>query len=305
MRLLAKTQRDFCCWLRFTLLLFIALVLLYSLLVERYLGHVHSPTIRWLVPQVSLLFVVNLEHVDVSTKPANWTGRPDQLPLVKGAYLRSADLRHALALGAFLTQADLQSADLRFADLRETHLNNAQFFNADLRNANLSSSDLAGASLGTTNLTDANLSRATLSNAQLSNANLRGAIVRWARLNNTDMRSATLDGADLSSADLTDADLTDTSLAGTVLWGANLENIRNWEKITSMKCTQIYGVINPPDGFREFATSKGAISAIPPEEWNELPECVRRDRGHEDWKLFRDGLICSVGRSRQSARRRK
>jgi hypothetical protein len=100
----------------------------------------------------------NLAEMDVSIKPAGWTGRHDSDILsVRGARLSGMDLRHAAASGAFLVNADLRNAKLQKADLHR----------ADLRSANLQGANLSGANLRGTFLTEAILTGTNLENADL------------------------------------------------------------------------------------------------------------------------------------------
>jgi uncharacterized protein YjbI with pentapeptide repeats len=104
----------------------------------------------------------NLQEADISSKPPNWTGNEEEIPLVKGAHLEERDLRNANAYRAFLVNADLRRANLQRADLRE----------ADLRRANLQQADLSGADLSGADLEGANLQEATgLRASQIKAAN--------------------------------------------------------------------------------------------------------------------------------------
>src|SRR4029077_718579 len=106
-----------------------------------------------------------VEGEDISTKPPNWTGDEtyrDQLSTVKGAILRSANLRFMNARRAFLVNADLEGADLSRAILSE----------ADLRGANFRGASLIGADLRRTRLDGANFDRDTLNGATLLEATL-------------------------------------------------------------------------------------------------------------------------------------
>ena len=148
-----------------------------------------------------------LDGIDLSTKPANWSGKESDLNLVKGADLSARNLRYADAYGAFFVNAFLKGADLRGADLRD-----ADFRNADLRRADLSGANLRGAKLQNADLSGAKLSRAVLTDANLTNADLDRTDLSYARL-----RNANLTGADLTNADLQHADLTGAKLVKAIL----------------------------------------------------------------------------------------
>jgi len=93
-------------------------------------------------------------------------------------------------------------------------------------------------------LCEADLHRTKLSGTYLKGANLSGAFLLE---------------ADLSGANLSGANLRMTNLARADLAYANLEGIRNWEKIRSMELVNIRRLLDPPDGFREWAKRHGAV----------------------------------------------
>lgn len=105
--------------------------------------------------------LLNAESVDVTSKPASWSG---DLTLLKGANLDSRSLRfsnlsraflaNALLRGADLFGAELGGADLRGANLKKANLRYADLSGANLKGANLYLCDLTGASLDLTNLQD-------------------------------------------------------------------------------------------------------------------------------------------------------
>ena len=140
----------------------------------------------------------NLEEEDISTKPPTWTGQelnlPNEIPLVKGAKLRRANLQHAYMVRAFLINADLrdaklQQAVLNVANLQQADLRNAKLQQAVLNVANLQQADLTGADLTEARLIDADLSYAVLREARLTRANLQQANLRAANL--TDVKNLT------------------------------------------------------------------------------------------------------------------
>ncbi len=168
-----------------------------------------------------------LDGIDLSIKPANWSGKETDLSVVKGADLAARDLRFADAYGAFFVNAFMKGADLRGADLRE-----ADFRNADLRLADLTGANLRGAKLQNADLHGAKLSHAVLTHANLSNADLARTDLSDARITEADLTGADLTNADLQRADLTGSKLIkatlvavkmrDAKLDGTDLTGAKL-----------------------------------------------------------------------------------
>jgi uncharacterized protein YjbI with pentapeptide repeats len=183
-----------------------------------------------------------LAESDVSVKPANWTGRDEDLARVEGAHLNGLRLRYIQAYGAFfakarlwqadLSHANLSEADLRGANLRQAILSAASLDHAKLSHAVLLEADLQGANLTQSDLQDSNLSRANLSGAVLADAkldganlygvDLRNAVLQRASLQHADVRDANLEGADLSMAILRQTYLSSAKMAGAKLQGTQL-----------------------------------------------------------------------------------
>ena len=155
-----------------------------------------------------------LTEAEVSTKPSGWTGRDEEIALVKGANLNRLKMRYVQAYGSFLVKAHLWRTDLRNAYLSE----------ADLREANLRQADLRFAVLDRAKLARATLPEADLQNANLDRADLRDANLSFALLSEATLHNATLDGANLYKSDLHSASLQRASLMKTDLREANLEN---------------------------------------------------------------------------------
>jgi uncharacterized protein YjbI with pentapeptide repeats len=195
----------------------------------------------------------NLTRADVSQKKSTWKKNDSDLDSVLRAELKGANLRYALAHGAFFAGADLSGADLSGADLvaanmegvdlSDANLNRALLSLVVLRNAELVHANLRGVDLnpgdagdGVSDLRNADLLLADLSNARMRNANLSHAILRGTNLDSADLSyadlsdanliNANLQGADLSGANLASADLYDADLGGANLSGANLQGAR-------------------------------------------------------------------------------
>lgn len=163
-----------------------------------------------------------LTETDVSTKPAGWTGRDEEIPQVRGANLNRLRLRYIQGYGAFLVKARLWQADLRNAFLSEADLREANLRQADLRNAVMDRARLARAALPEANLASVNLDRADLREANLSFASLAAATLLDAQLDGAnlykaDAHSASLQRASLKKADLREANLENANLASASL----------------------------------------------------------------------------------------
>lgn len=153
----------------------------------------------------------------------------------------------------------LAGVDLNGVDLAGADLEGADLSGADLEEADLSEADLKEADLSGTGLRKADLSGARLREADLSEADLKGADLSWANLEGTNLSRAVLEGANLFGAWLEGADLSGAGLRKANLSGAWLLDIENWQEIQSIENANILGVLNAPEGFRDWASKKGAV----------------------------------------------
>ena len=135
--------------------------------------------------------------------------------------------------GVPLVGVDGSKAFLQGVSLPSARLLRSDFSDADVRNSNLSSADLSYASLNGANFRNSDLQRVSLFAASLNDADFCGA-----NFANADLTDATLDAADLGNA--------------------NLSGV-NWQKIRSIKKTNLAGVKNAPDGFLTWALRNGAV----------------------------------------------
>jgi uncharacterized protein YjbI with pentapeptide repeats len=155
----------------------------------------------------------------------------------KGSNLKGVDLRHAILIGAnlsnnnlslaILRNANLSGADLRGTNLTEADLRGTNLTEADLRGTNLTEADLSGANFKGADLSGVNLTKADLKNSYLARANLSNVSLDGVDFRNTDLTGANLNGVDLSNKDLTGAnlsgvDLSNKDLTGTILTHSNL-----------------------------------------------------------------------------------
>ena len=129
-------------------------------------------------------------------------------------------------------------------DVADAYLGGLQLEDAEASRANFSSADLRDANFRRARLDDANLNWANLRNADLREARLTGSI--W---DDADLAGARLDGADVEAASFARADLSQT----------DLNQLKNWRLIKSIRGANIYGVKDPPAGFVEWAREQGAV----------------------------------------------
>jgi hypothetical protein len=150
-------------------------------------------------------------------------------------------LEELLADGVSLIGVDLTNAYLAGIELREAELTRSSFHSTDLRNSDFRGANLTDADLGWANLRHSNLSHCQFQDADLKNADLNGA---------------NLTEADLARTDCTGVDFRKTNLLGIA-----------WQHIDAIKMANVYGVVNPPPGFLDWAKSAGAVAIESDEEW--------------------------------------
>jgi len=159
------------------------------------------------------------------------------------------DIQSIYLSNTFLVEADLREANLQKTNFWEANLQAAFLKGTNLQEAILRGTNLQRTYLGDANLRKAYLMKANLQNAILCDADLQEANLLGINLQEVDLRRANFQEAYLGGANLQEADLE----------GANLSSIQSWKNIKSMDGAIIKSVKNAPDGFIEFAKSKGAI----------------------------------------------
>lgn len=154
--------------------------------------------------------------------------------------------------GALLQSVNVQKGDLRGIDFHGANLIKANLYGANLRWAYLNGANLNGANLRKTYLHRANLGEADLRGANLGEAYL------W---------RAKLVKADLREADLREADLTETDFRK-----ANLQDLKEWERIKNITLANIHDIQDVPEGFREWALKNGAVEEPDNEKWDQMKQ---------------------------------
>jgi uncharacterized protein YjbI with pentapeptide repeats len=137
--------------------------------------------------------------------------------------------------GVPLVGVDVSSAFLQGVQLPKARLLRANFNAADVRNSDFESADLSYASLD-----EANFRLSNLRHVSLVSANLRDGDFCGAQFTGSDFSDAALDGADLGNSDLSEI---------------------QWQKIKSIRNTNLAGVKNPPQGFLDWALKNGAVQS--------------------------------------------
>ncbi len=137
--------------------------------------------------------------------------------------------------GVPLVGVDVSTAFLQSVQLPKARLLRANFSNADVRNSCFEAADLSYASLDGANFRLSNLRHVLLVSANLSDGDFCGA-----QFTGSDFSGAALDGADLGNTDLSEI---------------------QWQKIKSIRNTNLAGVKNPPQGFLDWALKNGAVQS--------------------------------------------
>jgi uncharacterized protein YjbI with pentapeptide repeats len=192
-----------------------------------------APTVLWAAGYDPF---ADLTEAPISTKPANWSGRDDEISLVRGASMNGVKLRYAQGYGVFLANAHLwhsdfqgaflAEADLRGAELVESNLRSADLEGARLYRANLDRAQFEGAYLARADFREANMSYDSLANTTLTDARLDGATLYGASLTSATLIRTSFEKADLRESHMDDANLDHADFQQAVLWSAKLPRAR-------------------------------------------------------------------------------
>lgn len=150
----------------------------------------------------------------------------------------------------------------RIEALQELDADKVPLTGVDVSEAFLQGLKLDGAKLVRANFHNADARNGSFLGADFADANLAGANFRGGSLRRTSLREADLGDADLGGVDLEEADLSGANLERADLSGADLRAMR-WQKISSIKAANLYGVKNAPPDFLDWAMQHGAIQTGP------------------------------------------
>jgi Pentapeptide repeats (9 copies) len=155
----------------------------------------------------------------------------------------------------------------RIDALEELLQDGVSLVGVDLSNAYLAGIDLHGAELTRSSFHSADVRDSDFRRANLTDANLTGANFRHSNLSHCQLQDVDLTDADLNSSNLVEADLARCDCTGVDFRKTNLLGIA-WQHITAIKMANVYGVVNPPPGFIDWAKSAGAVAIESDAEWD-------------------------------------
>lgn len=98
--------------------------------------------------------------------------------------------------------------------------------------------------------------------------NFNSLDLSYINLNEADLSFQDFSNVNFRDANLQDANFSGANLQGAYFGEANLGNIQNWRQIQNIQYTNIYGIKNVPEGFREWGLEQGAVEIESNEEWN-------------------------------------
>jgi hypothetical protein len=154
----------------------------------------------------------------------------------------------------------------RLEALEELLQDNVSLVGVDVGGAYLLDIKLDKARLNRSNFHGADLRGASFQKAKMDFADLSSANIRRGNFTKTDLRNANLQDADLNGAKLIEADLRETDLSRADLRNTDFTQTK-WKEIGDIKLANIYGVRNAPDGFIDWALSRGAVAIQSDAEW--------------------------------------
>ena len=150
---------------------------------------------------------------------------------------------------------NLHDADLSGAWLDSADLDRISFRGSRLNRANLNSSELNGSVFRFTDLTGTTFIGASTIGMIVAYSSAEGAVFSDASMSNV-----LFSNTNLSKSTFRDADLSQASFVNVNLENADLQGLRNWKSIESVRGSNIFGIRNAPDGFEMWAIENGAIS---------------------------------------------
>jgi uncharacterized protein YjbI with pentapeptide repeats len=157
---------------------------------------------------------------------SGWMPEPGCVPVLKGAYLLTAQWPHVQLPGVNIREADFAAANLSGANLVDAQAENASFMGADLRGAVLHRFQAPRANLLHANLSAVQAEQACFKEANLTKANLAGAMLEGAVFEDADLRWANFQGANLKSTSFWEAKLNQTDFSGANLERSFLRGLR-------------------------------------------------------------------------------
>lgn len=152
-----------------------------------------------------------------------------------------------------LIEGDHDKYSIR-ASLEDAQLSGIKISNRGLYSINFRNVKLRGASF-----TRVSFTRSQFVGADCEGISFYGCDLRFVFLSKCLFRGGTFGSCGLSFSDFTEADLEGVEFLNCELCDANLQDVKNWQKIKSIKGTNIFGARNMPQGFKEWALSNGAV----------------------------------------------
>ncbi len=183
------------------------------------------------------------------------------------ANLSNADFSYCRLSGSNFWRATLAEtvflhAELRDAKFVEANLRGAYFWGADLARSNFTEAKATSVDYGQASLQEGIFTGADCRGSNFVRAHLKSSSFEGAMLNFAYFENANLEGAHLNGAQLDNANFSKAQLAN-----ADLEAVKGWENIRSIRSANIFHIKNPPDGFRDWALSEGAVE-LPSKEFH-------------------------------------
>jgi uncharacterized protein YjbI with pentapeptide repeats len=124
------------------------------------------------------------------------------------------------------------------------------------------------------------LSQAVFIDAKADRAQFMFLDARKAVFSKASLRNANINQVDMRGAALNGADVTDATFFKVNLENADLSGLVGWKKIKSIDNTNIANLRGAPEGFKQWALSRGAIEE--PGNLLGLPEAISEMRQLEE-----------------------
>jgi len=159
--------------------------------------------------------------------------------------------------GVSLYGVNLSNGYYKLLKLSGQNMERSNFENSYILDPKIIDCGFIDANFDNAEIVDAFIMACSFQRASFVNAIFNGDCC----LDNSSFEEAYCKGIEINSS------LSGTDFTATDLRGSNLSNISSWKEIKSIRFANIYGIINAPKGFLEWALQNGAVQIKNTSDW--------------------------------------
>ena len=213
---------------------------------------------------------------------------------LSNAKLNGCDFTEAIVDSSILNNTNLKNTTFVNTLIRDAKIVNAYFVNSTIKGSDFGKSNMAGSifwgckiipyDYKSISIPDDSLAlkyfltgedslkikeRFTniyLRESDFSNANLSSSNISFTKINHSIFKSCVLKNAnffavEIKNSYLDSADVEGCNFSNVIIENSSITNLKNWERIKSLKGTIFIGLKNVPEGFKEYVLKNGAVIA--------------------------------------------